>query len=76
MKWTMNKIALISIVFLAVVLSYSTASAQNTVKADLHFQMYDVAYLTDFVDIKNNQLNPNISGVIRERSLIVLSRSI
>ena len=67
----MNKIALISIVLLAVVLSYSTASAQkNTVKAILDFQMYDVAYLTDFVDIKNNQLNPNISGVSLSMSTI------
>ena len=64
MKWTMNKIALSGIVLLAVVLSCSTAFAQNnSVKASLDFQMYDVAYLTDFVDIKNNQLNPNISGV-------------
>jgi hypothetical protein len=64
MKWTMNKIALISIVLLAVVLSYSTAFAQTpTVKAHLDFQMYDVVYLTDFVDIKNDQLNPNISGI-------------
>jgi hypothetical protein len=71
MKWTMNKIALMGIVLLAVVLSYSTASAQkNTVKAILDFQMYDVAYLTDFVDIKNNQLNPNISGVSLSMSTI------
>ena len=71
MKWTMNKIALMGIVLLAVVLGYSNASAQkNTVKAILDFQMYDVAYLTDFVDIKNNQLNPNISGVSLSMSTI------
>ena len=71
MKWTMNKIALMGIVLLAVVLGYSNASAQkNTVKAILDFQMYDVAYLTDFVDIKANQLNPNISGVSLSMSTI------
>ncbi|MGD0035737.1 MAG: hypothetical protein ABSC53_00410 [Bacteroidota bacterium] len=64
MKWTMNKIALSGIVLLAIVLSCSTAFAQNnSVKASLDFQMYDVIYLTDFVDIKNQQLNPNISGI-------------
>jgi hypothetical protein len=64
MKWTMNRIALLSIVLLAIVLSCSTAFAQNkTVKASLDIQMYDVIYITDFVDIKSQQLNPNISGV-------------
>ncbi len=71
MKWTMNKIALSGIVFLAVVLNCSTAFAQNnSVKASLDFQMYDVVYLTDFVDIKNNQLNPNISGISLSMSAI------
>ena len=71
MKWSMNKIALVGIVLLAVVLSYSTASAQkNAVKAILDFQMYDVIYLTDFVDIKNDQLNPNISGISLSMSAI------
>ena len=71
MKWTVNKIALISIVLLAVVMSCSTAFAQNnTVKASLDFQMYDVVYLTDFVDIKNNQLNPNISGISLNMSTV------
>jgi hypothetical protein len=69
MKWTMNKIALISIVLLAVLLGYSTSSAQK-VKANLDFQMYDVIYLTDFVDIKNNQLNPNISGISLSMSAV------
>ncbi|MGD1044114.1 MAG: hypothetical protein ABR936_02170 [Bacteroidota bacterium] len=64
MKWTMMRIALIGIVLLTVVLGCSTVFAQNnTVKASLEFQMYDVVYLTDFVDIKNQQLNPNISGI-------------
>ena len=73
MKWTMNRIALIGIVLLAVVLSCSTAFAQNkTVKASLDFQMYDVVYLTDFVDIKNQQLNPNISGISLSMSVIML----
>jgi hypothetical protein len=63
MKWTMNRIALLSIVPLAIVLSCSTAFAQNSVKASLDIQMYDVVYLTDFVNIKSQQLNPNISGV-------------
>jgi len=71
MKWTMNKIAFIGIVLLAVVLSCSTAFAQNkTVKASLDFQMYDVVYLTDFVDIKNQQLNPNISGISLSMSAV------
>jgi hypothetical protein len=64
MKWTMNRIALIGVVLLAVGLGCSIASAQNqTVKVDLHFDMYDVVMLTDFVDLKNNQLAPNISGI-------------
>ena len=71
MKWTMNRIALIGIVLLAVVLSFSTAFAQNNaVKASLDFQMYDVVYLTDFVDIKNQQLNPNISGISLSMSAV------
>jgi hypothetical protein len=32
-------------------------------KVSLDFQMYDVVYLTDFVDVKSQQLNPNISGI-------------
>jgi hypothetical protein len=64
MKWIMNRVALAGIVFLAVGLSCSSAFAQgNAVKASLDFQLYDVVYLTDFVDIKNQQLNPNISGI-------------
>jgi hypothetical protein len=71
MKWTMNRIALFGIVFLAVVLSCSTAFAQNNaVKASLEFQMYDVVYLTDFVDIKNQQLNPNIAGISLNMSTV------
>ena len=64
MKWTLNRLGLTSIVLLAVVMNSATAVAQkSSVKATLDFQMYDVVYLTDFVDIKNNQLNPNISGI-------------
>jgi hypothetical protein len=67
----MNRIALISIVLLAVIVSCSTALAQNNpVRATLDFQMYDVVYLTDFVDIKNNQLNPNISGISLSMSAV------
>ena len=71
MKLTVNRIALIGIVLLAVVLSCSTAFAQNNaVKASLDFQMYDVVYLTDFVDIKNQQLNPNIAGISLNMSAV------
>jgi hypothetical protein len=35
--------------------------AQVTVNLD--FQTYEVIYLTDFVDIKSQKLNPNISGI-------------
>jgi hypothetical protein len=71
MKMSMNRIALISIVLLAVVMSCTTAFAQtSSVRASLDFQMYDVVYLTDFVDIKNNQLNPNISGISLSMSTV------
>jgi hypothetical protein len=61
---TMNRIALFGIVLLAAAVSTSTVIAQQgKVSASLEFQMYDVVYLTDFVDIKNNQLKPNISGI-------------
>lgn len=71
MKWTMNRNALAGIVLLAVLLSCSTAIAQNNaVKADLVFQMYDVVYLTDFVDIRSQQLNPNISGIYLNMSAV------
>jgi hypothetical protein len=64
MKWIMNRVAFAGIVLLAVGLSCSSVFAQgNGVKASLDFQLYDVVYLTDFVDIKNQQLNPNISGI-------------
>jgi hypothetical protein len=63
MKWTMNRIALIGIILLSAVLNCSTAFTQTTMKVSLDFQMYDVVYLTDFVDIKKQELNPNISGI-------------
>jgi hypothetical protein len=76
MKWTMNRIALSGIVLLAVMLGCSTAFGQNnSVKASLDFQMYDVVYLTDFVDIKNQQLNPNISGISLSMSTVGVSPS-
>jgi hypothetical protein len=62
MKWTTNWNALIGIVLLAALLSCSRSHAQ-TMKVSLDFQMYDVVYLTDFVDVKSQQLNPNISGI-------------
>lgn len=64
MNPSMKRNAPFGIILLAVVFSWLPAQAQNSsVKADLVFQMYDVVYLTDFVDIKSQQLNPNISGI-------------
>jgi hypothetical protein len=64
MKWTINRIILTGIVFLAVVLSCTSANAQQRqMSVSLNFSEYDVMYLTDFVDIRNQQLNPNISGI-------------
>ena len=62
MKLIIKRIALTGIVFLSVILSCTSAFAQ-AVKVSLDFQMYDVVYLTDFVDIKKQQLQPNISGI-------------
>ena len=71
MKWTMNWIAFLCIVLLAGVGCCSTAVAQkNNIKVDLTFQPYDVVYITDFVDIKNEQLNPNISGISLSMSAV------
>ncbi len=71
MKWTMNRMALFSIVFLATVGLYSITVAQtNPIKVSLDFQMYDVVYITDFVDVKNDQLNPNISGISLSMSAV------
>jgi hypothetical protein len=62
MNYIMKRIVLTGIVVLAVMVNYSGALSQ-TVKVSLDFQMYDVVYLTDFVDVKSQQLNPNISGI-------------
>jgi len=63
MKWIMNRVALTGMIFLAVMLSSASAYAQDSVKVSLDIQMYDVVYLTDFVDVRSQQLNPNISGI-------------
>ena len=58
----MKRIAVAGIIIVSVIGS-STRALSQTVKVSLDFQMYDVVYLTDFVDIKSQQLNPNISGI-------------
>lgn len=64
MKWIINRIKLAGIVFLAIVLSCSNTFAQpRTISASLNFSEYDVIYLTDFINVTNQQLNPNISGI-------------
>lgn len=62
MKWIMNKVALTGMIILAVALCSTSANAQ-AVKVSLDVQMYDVVYLTDFVDVRSQELNPNISGL-------------
>jgi hypothetical protein len=63
MKWIMNRVALTGMIVLAVALSCASAYAQDRVTASIKFDQYDVVYLTDFVDVRSQELNPNISGI-------------
>jgi hypothetical protein len=45
------------------VLLYFTPKSHAQVNVSLDFTPYEVIYLTDFIDIKSQKLNPNISGI-------------
>jgi hypothetical protein len=64
MKCIINRIALLGIIVFATLILCSSAYAQrDTVQAALSIQMYDVVFITDFIDILKQELLPNVAGM-------------
>ena len=72
MTCTHKKILLTVLTVITIGLWFTTAEAQTPPKVDaiLHFGEYDVIYLTDFLDVKTQKLNPNISGISLDLNVI------